>query len=78
MKKMTLIALCSFSLTSCEEGMNAIKCYMNVKQKFPKAKIYSLGEYKYIVLDSNKVYEVKTLNFRDSKVSDVIELKPLN
>jgi len=72
--KLFIIAL-TLVVTSCKrKPPTATECFESVETTFPNSQIYRNPEsiFKFIVVDSNCVKIVHTLNFFDANISEVI------
>jgi hypothetical protein len=74
----TIFVLFVISLFSCKTDKE--NCLESVKRVFPKSKIYKDPKNGYIfyVVDSTGVKKVKTTNFTNSDIDEVIWFIPVN
>lgn len=73
LKGILLAVLFCVALSACNNANNQEKCLESVKSSFPNSKVYFSLERKFhfVVIDSNSVSIVKTMNLSNTNVSEV-------
>lgn len=81
MKNIFILLIVGLLMVSCGDVNNPDVCLQNVKDSFPNCIIYKDNEKSFTFYVNDTVYKrmfiVKTLNFTDAQISEVVVLKEI-
>lgn len=72
-----LLLIITLTLTTSCSSVSVVKCYNSVQSEYPNSIIFPIpnNPYQFIVCDSDKVYYVETMSWKNSNITDVIIVK---